>query len=84
MAVQVLAINNTVGEQAEFTLTSDTLVWIHGSASGTMVVGIKGSDGKFSPIVTMEAGTLSKSGVLPAGDYRVTRLEGTCGFQRAA
>lgn len=84
MALQVLAIAATVGESAEFTLTGDTLVWIHGSASGTVVIDIKGSDGKFSPLVDMEANTASKSGVLPAGDYRATRKGGVCGFQRAA
>lgn len=84
MALQVLAINATKGETAEFTLTTDTLVWVHASANGVVVIDAKGSDGKFSEIATMMAGTATKSGVLPAGDYKATRQDGVCGFQRAA
>ena len=86
MALQVLAINNTVGEAAEFTLTSDTLVWVHGSRGNDVMFGldIKGSDGKFSGILDMSASGTNRSGVLPAGDYKVTRIRGTAGFQRAA
>ena len=85
MATLVLAVANTVGESAEFQLTMDTLVWVHGSAGNDVLVGlsIKGSDGKFSEIATMTANGTSRSGVLPAGDYKVVRVRGTCGFQRA-
>lgn len=86
MAVQVLSVAATVGESAEFTLTTNTLVWVHGANGSNVLLGldIKGSDGKFSSIADMTAQGLSRSGVLPAGDYRITRLRGTCGFQRAA
>jgi hypothetical protein len=86
MAVQVLAIAATVGESAEFTLTADTLVWVHGSAGNDVLLAldIKGSDGKFSSLSDMSANGSNRSGVLPAGDYRITRLRGVCGFQRAA
>ena len=86
MAVQVLPIEATVGASAEFTLTGNTLVWVHGANGDNVLLGldIKGSDGKFSSIAHMEATGLSRSGVLPAGDYKITRIRGTCGFQRAA
>ena len=86
MAVQVLPVAATVGESAEFTLAGNTLVWVHGANGDNVLLGldIKGSDGKFSGIADMTAQGLSRSGVLPAGDYRITRLRGTCGFQRAA
>lgn len=85
MATQVLAIAATAGEVATFTLTADTMVWIH-RPSGECQVGIdiKGSDGLFSPLTTFKTGGTSNSGMLPAGDYRATRIKGTCGFQRAA
>jgi len=86
MAVQVLPIAATVGASAEFTLTGNTLVWVHGANGDNVLLGldIKGSDGKFSGIADMTATGLMRSGVLPAGDYKVTRIRGTCGFQRAA
>lgn len=85
-ATLVLAINGTVGESAEFTLTGNTLVWVHGTNGDDVLLGLdaKGSDGKFSSIADMTATGLMRSGVLPAGDYKITRLRGTCGFQRAA
>lgn len=84
MAAQsVLPIAGTVGQSAEFTLVTPTMVWVHGGA-GTVVIGIKGSDGVFSGIVDMEAGGASRCGMLPVGDYKVTRTSGVCGFQRAA
>lgn len=86
MALQVLAVAATVGETAEFTLTSDTLVWVHGSQGHDVMLGlnIKGSDGKFSSLADMAGNGTTRSGVLPAGDYQVVRIRGTCGFQRAA
>jgi hypothetical protein len=86
MAISVLAINGTAGESAQFTLTTDTLVWVHGSQGNNVLLGlsIKGSDGKFSYLTDMSANGTNRSGVLPAGDYQITRLRGTCGFQRAA
>lgn len=86
MATVVLPIEATVGASAEFTLTGNTLVWVHGANGDDVLLGldIKGSDGKFSSIADMTAQGLSRSGILPAGDYRITRLRGTCGFQRAA
>ena len=85
MALPILAINGTVGQAAEFTLTADTLVWVHGGHGNGVLLGleIKGSDGIFSGISDMSAGSSNRSGVLPAGDYRITRLRGVCGFQRA-
>ncbi len=86
MATLVLPIEATVGASAEFTLTGNTLVWVHGANGDDVLLGldIKGDDGKFSSIAHMEATGLSCSGVLPAGDYKITRIRGTCGFQRAA
>lgn len=90
MAVQVLPISNERGVGTagcvEFTLAGNTLVWVHGANGDDVLLGLdaKGSDGKFSGIADMTATGLSRSGVLPAGDYRITRLRGTCGFQRAA
>ena len=86
MAVSILAINNIVGQASEFTLTVPTLVWVHGGAGTNVMVGldIKGSDGVFTEIEIMTAQGSKRSGTLPAGDYRVTRLGGVCGFQRAA
>ena len=86
MATLVLPIEATVGASAEFTLTGNTLVWVHGANGNDVLLGldIKGSDGKFSGIADMTAIGLNRSGVLPAGDYRITRVRGTCGFQRAA
>lgn len=86
MATLVLPIEATVGASAEFTLAGNTLVWVHGANGDDVLLGldIKGSDGKFSSIAHMEATGLSRSGVLPAGDYKITRIRGTCGFQRAA
>lgn len=86
MATLVLPIEATVGASAEFTLTGNTLVWVHGANGDDVLLGldIKGSDGNFSSIAHMEATGLSRSGVLPAGDYKITRIRGTCGFQRAA
>lgn len=90
MAVQVLPISNERGVGTagcvEFTLAGNTLVWVHGASGDDVLLGldVKGSDGKFSSIADMTATGLSRSGVLPAGDYRITRLRGICGFQRAA
>ena len=90
MAVQVLPISNERGVGTagcvEFTLAGNTLVWVHGANGDDVLLGLdaKGSDGKFSGIADMTAQGISRSGVLPAGDYRITRLRGTCGFQRAA
>ena len=86
MAVQVLAVAATRGEVAEFTLAAQTLVWVHGANGDNVLVGvnIKGSDGKFQSIAEMTADGQNRSGTLPAGDYQVVRLRGTCGFQRAA
>jgi hypothetical protein len=85
-ATLVLPIANTAGESATFTLTGDTLVWVHGSAGNDAMVGvdIKGSDGVFSELASMSADGITRSGVLPAGEYKVTRIRGKCGFQRAA
>ena len=82
----LIPIAATVGASAEFALTGNTLVWVHGANGNDVLLGldIKGSDGKFSSIADMTATGLSRSGVLPAGDYRITRLRGVCGFQRAA
>lgn len=86
MALQVLAINGMVGESAEFTLSDNTLIWLHGSGGSNAMLGldVKGSDGKFTGIETLMADGTKRGGVLPAGDYRVTRLGGVCGLQRAA
>lgn len=85
MATQILPVANTVGASAEFSLPSDTLVWVHGANGSDVLIGldIKGSDGVFSFLTTMVADAATRSGVLPAGDYKATRIRGTCGFQRS-
>lgn len=82
MATQVLPIADTK-VSAEFTLSGPTLVWVHGTGALNAYVGIdaKGSDGVFSQVAELGGSTLS--GVLPAGDYRASRISGTCGFQTA-
>ena len=84
MANSILAVGSTAGESATFTLTEDTLVWLHQGKGGAVVeLYIKGSDGLFSAITTMEDARGKQSGVLPKGDYKVVRISGTCGFQSA-
>ena len=87
-ATQILAIAATVGTTAEFSLTADTLVFMNGprdnatASFAQIALEVKDSTAAFSDLLTM--GGPVRSGVLPAGDYRVTRISGNCGFQKAA
>lgn len=84
MATEILPVLDTVNQKVPFTLATDTLVWIHRAKDNAQVgINAKGSDGLFSDLMTMTAGTATRSGVLPAGDYEAVRISGTCGFQRA-
>lgn len=84
MATEILPVAATPNQVVAFTLSADTLVWVHGATGDAeLALNIKGSDGKVSPLGSMQAFSPSKSGVLPAGDYEVIRVKGTCGLQRA-
>lgn len=85
MATQILPISATPGEKASFTLVEPTLLWVHQARGNraTVAINVKGNDGLFSELTEMVAGTASKSGELPAGEYEAVRVNGHCGFQRA-
>ena len=71
MATVVLPIEATVGASAEFTLTGNTLVWVHGANGDDVLLGldIMGSDGKFSGIADMTARGDS-GGIVPVSEAR--------------